>query len=136
MADVKWEAAPSGLTSGDLNGWKRRMALACPSPKLGQMVVVETDDSDGKVIHIGYKCIRADGENSSWRRMKGTEIVITPETIIIRGAVTESGQQATLSDVCSGNASTSSGIPVTMSDDGPGVYLGDGVYVSAEDCWF
>ncbi|WP_010178675.1 hypothetical protein [Glaciecola sp. HTCC2999] len=61
----RWIAKPLNL-KGDLNSWVSRMKLACPNPKLNQVVWLEGNNKS-----IGYKVIgfKPNGE-VIWQRGK------------------------------------------------------------------
>lgn len=119
-----WKKDPSGLKNGNLKLWRDCMHRACPNPTTGQIVVMNDEENGRK---IGYRCITPDGYNTRWERVskesfsegsshgyiEGQLVRITSET---RPFIDE----------------TASGIPCTSQ----GVYLGDGVYIDPDECWF
>ena len=48
--DGSWVANPSGLKSGDLKGWRDIMYDLCPSPKVGDIVVVSYEKQGKKWV--------------------------------------------------------------------------------------
>ncbi len=129
MADIEkdnglWKKDPSGLTRGNLNAWKDNMFRIHPDPAIGDIVVVSYAKNNKKV---GYKCLESNGYDTKWQRVSAdnyqegcgygyVEGIMVPITPFSRPHITE----------------TASGIPC----DEQGVYLGDGVYINPEDCWF
>lgn len=107
--DGSWVADPSGATSGDLQAWRERMHQACPSPEVGDIVII-TNEKSGK--RFGYKAKTSEGFDTRWQRVS-SEVV---------------EQHLRLIDVKDG------GDQLTNPDDYE--YLSDGVYVHKDDAWF
>ena len=119
--DGDWEKSPLGIKNGDLLSWRKMMFKSCPKPEVGFVVV---PIKHGKIKEFGYRCLESKGYDSCWERVKYKGNVKVPENVIF-GAIVNDKLVEFIEE-------TESGIPCTTE----GVYLGDGVYISPEDCWF
>ena len=119
-----WEKYPSGVKSGNLEAWKNKMYSLCPNPEIGSVVVTI---SKGRFNEIGYRCIKPDGINAIWERVKSCNL---------QGIQTDGYIDGVLVQITPANkqfiTETASGIPCTSE----GVYLSDGVYIDPDECWF
>lgn len=121
---ANWQYDPTGLTRGDLNGWRRKMFKLCPNPTKGTIVI--TEDKEGK--QVGYKCQTPRGFDTRWARVSRETLdelnVLHEEGIVLPGVVrTVADKQRDYTGAA-------------HVDESGQVYLGDGVYVDADDCWF
>ena len=119
-----WAKDPSGSKQGDLKAWRDGIYAACPNPSVGDIVVMHNTLQDKK---YGYRCIVPDGYDTRWERVSQSTISEGCGYGYIQGAYTPINDQTRPYIT-----ETSSGIPCTSE----GVYLGDGVYIDPEDCWF
>lgn len=119
-----WEKYPLGIKSGNLEAWKNKMYSLCPNPEIDSIVVTI---SKGRLNEIGYRCIKPDGLNTIWERVKSTNLLNLQTDGCIDGVlvqITPENRQFI--------TETASGIPCTSD----GVYLFDGVYIDPDECWF
>jgi hypothetical protein len=100
------------------------MFSLCPKPEIGTIVV---PFSNGKISEVGYRCIKPEGYESIWERVKNTGDLEIQSSGYIDGVLVQiSPSNKTFI------TETASGIPCTSE----GVYLGDGVYIDPDKCWF
>lgn len=125
-----WQRDPSGLTRGDLNGWRKKMYDLCPNPDMGT-IVVTTNKEDKQV---GYECIKARGFDSSWARVSREKvdgmIGLYDEGIHMGNLVIDSTVRRSMEEQAD-DYTGSAGVDPQM-----GIYLCDGVYIDPDDCWF
>ena len=107
--DGSWSPEPSGLKSGDLDGWRERIYEQCSNPKIGD-IVIDTNEHNGK--RIGYRALTAEGYDTRWQRVSSEVLEKHLRMIDIK----DGGDD--------------------LHNPSEYVYLSDGVYVHKDDCWF
>ena len=110
-----WKRDPSGLINGNLRAWRENMYAMCPNPNSGDIVI--TTDKDDK--QVGYECVTPDGFDTVWARVSRDKMAGLSEGVHRRPMEAQSYDYNGGAEVCA-----------------EGIYLGDGVYIDPDDCWF
>ncbi len=126
--NTNWKYDPSGLKRGDLNAWRNRMFQACPNPHQGQIVVV----LDLEEKQVGYKCVVPKGYDTRWARVsRDTMVAHLADQTVQEYKHHPVVKRSRPMEVQAANYNGSAHADPTM-----GVYLGGGVYISPDECWF
>ncbi|CAL9958121.1 hypothetical protein VPHD148_0031 [Vibrio phage D148] len=126
-----WKRDPSGLTSGDLDSWHKKMEDLCPSPRAGDIVV--TLDKDNK--QVGYECLEPGylDVRTRWARVSRDTVdgIVTlhDQGIRVDSTVVDSRVRRPMAE----QAEDYTGDAHVESE---GIYLSGGVYIDPDDAWF